>query len=118
MPSQVSIDRHILIQVRQHLFRARRVPPIPHQIAHNRKKTVHLHARTRHLIIRRISHELRSRTRCFDVGEDGIAGGAQGQGEEGGADIGGYAGEDDLFFTRGFNGGTELWVIPCTEWVS
>jgi hypothetical protein len=112
MSSQLSVNRHILIQKRQHLLGARRVPPIAHQITHNREQGVHLHAGLGHLCIRRVAHERSGGAAGFDVGEDGIPGGAEGQGEEGGADVGGDAGEDDLGFVGGFDGGAEGGVVP------
>jgi hypothetical protein len=112
MSGQLSINRHILIQVRQHLLRARRVPPVPHQITHNRKQRVHLHASLGHLRVGGVAHEGRGRARRFNVGEDGIPGGAQTEGEEGGADVGGYAGEDYLGAVGGFDGGAEGGVVP------
>jgi hypothetical protein len=113
MSRQLSINRHILIQKRQDLLGARRIPPIAHQITHNGEQTVHLDARARHLCVGRVAHERRGRAGRFDVGEDGVACGAQREREEGGADVGGYAGEDDLFFAGGFDGGTEGGVVPC-----
>jgi hypothetical protein len=107
MSRQLSINRHILIQKWQDLLGPRRVSPIAHQITHNGEQTVHLDARARHLCVGRVAHERRGRAGRFDVGEDGVACGAQREREEGGAD------EDDLLFAGGFDGGAEGGVIPC-----
>jgi hypothetical protein len=110
---QLSIHGHVLIQERHHLFGTRGVAPIAHEITHNSKERVHLHTSARHLIIGRVAYERSGRARGFDVGEDGVAGGAEGEREEGGADVGGYASDDDLFLACGFDGGAEFGVVPC-----
>jgi hypothetical protein len=71
-----------------------------------------VHAGVGHLVVGRVAHELGGCARRFDVGIDGVAGGAQAEGEEGGADIGCYAGEDYLLFACGFDGGAERGVVP------
>lgn len=114
MPSQLSINRHILVQVRQHLLSTGGVAPIAHQVTHNREQAVQLNTCAGHLVVGSVADELGGGTRGFDVGEDGVAGGAEGEGQEGGADVGGDAGKDDLFLAGGFDGGAELWVVPGT----
>lgn len=74
MPGQVPINRHILVQVWQHLLRAWRITPITHQIAHNGKQTVHLDTSACHLIVGSVAHELRCCAGRFNVGEDGVPG--------------------------------------------
>lgn len=112
MSRQIPINRHIPIQPRQYLLRTRGPAPIPHQIAHNREQRVHLHSGAGHLVVSRVAHELGGCARCFDVGVDGVAGGAQAEGEKGSADVGCYTGEDDLLLPCGLDGGAEGGVVP------
>jgi hypothetical protein len=114
MSCQLTINWHILVQVWQELFGTRSVAPVTHQITYDCEERVHLHASTRHLRVGSVTYERRGGTRGFDVGEDGVAGGAQGEGEEGCADVGGYTGKDDLFLAGRFDGGTEFGVVPGT----
>lgn len=115
MPSQLSINRHVLVQVRKDLLSTRSVAPIAHQITHNREQAVKLDTGAGHLVVGRVADELGGGARGFDIGEDGVAGGAEGEGQEGGADVRGDACEDDLFLAGGFDGCSELGVVPGAE---
>lgn len=115
MPSQVSINRHVLVKVRQQLLGTRSVPPVTHQVAHNGEEGVHLHTSARHLVVSSVAHKLGGGAGGLDVGEDGVAGSAQGERQEGGADVSGDAGEDDLLLAGGFDGGAEFGVIPSAR---
>jgi len=109
---QHPVYRHILIEPWQHVLASRRVPPITHQITHDAKRTNELHTRLLHARIRRVTDECRGGARGLDVGEDGVALGAEGEREEGGADVGCDATNDDLGLVCCFDGGAEVGIIP------
>jgi hypothetical protein len=112
VPSQLSINRHVLVQVRQQLLSTRSVAPIAHEIAHNSEEGVHLDTGAGHLVVGSVADKLGGGAGGLDVGEDGVAGGAEREGQEGGADVGGDAGEDDLLLAGCFDGLAEVGVVP------
>lgn len=116
-PSKHTIHGKVTIQVRQNLLSTRSSAPIAHQIADNREQADQLDTCLLHAGVGRVTDELRGRARALDVGEDGVALGAQRQGEEGGADVGYDAGDDDLLLSGGFDGGAEFLVVPGAEWL-
>jgi hypothetical protein len=115
MSREHAINRHVLVKIRQDLLRTRRVPPVAHQITDDGEERVQLHARPRHLRIRRIAHELGGGSRGFNVGEYSIAFLAEGQGEEGSTDIGRNACDDDLLLAGTFDGRAYIGVVPSAE---
>jgi hypothetical protein len=117
-PRQIPITRHILIQIRQHLQTPRRIPPITHQIHRDTEQAHKLHTRGLHAHIRRVSHQSSGSARSLDVGENGVALGAQGEGEERRADVGCDASDDDLRLVGCFDGGAEVGVVPGTTRIS
>lgn len=74
-----------LIQPRQNLSRARRVPPVAHQVAHDAEHADELHSRGLHAHIRRVGNEMRRGPAGFDVGPDRVTFCAEGEGSECGA---------------------------------
>ena len=116
--SKNTIDRHVLVKVRQNLLSTRGVAPVAHQVANNSEERVHLDTSSRHLVVGRIADEFSGSAGSLNIGEDGVACSTEGQGEESSADVGGDTGEDDLLLARGFDSSTELRVIPGTKSVS
>ncbi len=113
-PSKRSVDRQVLVQVRQYLLRARSSAPIPHQIADNREEGNELHTGGLHTRVCRVADELRVGTTGFNVGEDRVAFCAEGKREESGADVCCDATDDDLGLVRGTDSGPEGFVVPGT----
>jgi hypothetical protein len=113
--SQHAINRQVLCEIRHDLLGARRVPPIPHQIADDRKQRHKLHARGLHARIRRVAQQRRRGARALDVCEHGVALGAQRERHEGRAHIGDDARDDYLRLVGCFDGGAEVGVVPCAE---
>lgn len=112
-PSNVPIHGQILVEIGQDLLRAGGVPPVAHEIAHDGEHAHELHARLLHAGVCRVAHELGIRAAGLDVCEDGVALCAQGEGEEGGAHVGGDAGDNDLLLAGCADGGAEVGVVPC-----
>jgi hypothetical protein len=112
MPCQHTINWHVLVKIRQNLLGTRCIPPVAHQITHDSEERVQLHSRPRHLRIRRIAHELGGGARGFNVGEDGVAFLTEREGEEGCADVGRDARDDDLLLAGAFDGGADVGVVP------
>jgi hypothetical protein len=115
---KVTVGRHILVQIRQKLLSTRSVTPVAHQIADDSKERVHLDTSSRHLGVSRVANKLGSRAGSLYVGEDGIACCTQREGEESSAHIRGDSSNNDLLLAGGFNGSTELRIIPSTKSVS
>lgn len=111
----IRIRRKPLIQPRNDLLRAGRSAPIAHQITHDRKQRDELHARIPHPIIRHIPNEGGRGAASLDVGPDGVALCAEGEGEEGGADVGGDASDDDLAPPRRADLLPKLGVVPGVD---
>jgi hypothetical protein len=116
-PSKHAIHGKVAVQVRQNLLSTRSRTPIAHQVADNREQADQLDARLLHAGVGRVADQLRGRAGALDVGEDGVALGAQRQGEESGADIGHDAGDDDLLLAGCLDGGAELLVVPGAGWL-
>lgn len=114
-PRHIPISRQIRIQPRQNLRTTRLPPPITHKIHNNSKDALQHHPRRDHPIISISSQFIRKGTARLRVGEDGVALGAQRQGQELGADVRGDAGEDDLGFILGADGGAEVGVVPGVD---
>jgi hypothetical protein len=113
--SQHAINRQVLREIRHNLLGARRVPPIPHQIADDRKQRHKLHTRGLHARIGRVAQQRRRGARALDVCEDGVALGAERERHEGRAHVGYDAGDDNLRLVGCFNGGAEVGIVPCAE---
>ena len=111
-PSKHTIHGQIAVKVRQNFLSTRSSSPIAHQVADNREQADELDARLLHARVGRVADQLRGRARALDVGEDGVALGAQRKGEEGGAHISDDAGDDDLLLAGGLDGGAELLIVP------
>ena len=112
--SNVSVDRQVLVKVRKDLLGTRDIPPVAHQIADDGEHADELDACLLHAGVGRVADELGVSAASFDVGEDGVALSAERQSEEGGADVGGDAGDDDLLLAGGLDGGAEIGVVPST----
>lgn len=112
--SNVSVDRQVPVKVRKDLLGTRDIPPVAHQIADDGEHADELDACLLHAGVGRVADELGVSAASFDVGEDGVALGAERQSEEGGADIGGDTGDDDLLLAGGLDGGAEIGVVPST----
>ena len=84
-PRHVPIHRQILVQERQQLQTARRVPPIAHQVHDDGEESLQDHACVLHAPVRVRGEAVRECAACFCVGDDGVAFGAEGEGEEFGA---------------------------------
>lgn len=115
MPSKHTIDGEIRVQERQDLLSTRSAAPVSHQVADNGEERDELYASLLHARVRRVADKLGVRARSLDVCEDGVALGAEGKSEEGGADVGGDACYDDLLFAACFDGGLKLGVVPGTD---
>lgn len=115
VPRQIAINRHILVQIRQNLLRARRAPPIPHQITHNRKQTIHLYARPRHLLIRRIPHQRRRRPTRLNIRIHTIPRRPQTQAQKRSAHVRRDARDNDLLLAASFNSRAKLRVVPRVD---
>lgn len=112
---QVSIDRQILVQVGKDFLRARYVPPVAHKVTHNGKHANKLDACLLHAGICRVPNELRIGAAGLNVCENRVALCPKRQREEGGAHISCDARNDDLLLSGGFDGGTEVGVVPSTD---
>ena len=117
-PSKITIGGHVTVQIREDLSRTRGVPPVPHQIADNGEQAHKLDTSLLHAGVGNVTDKLRSSAGGLDVGKDGVAFSAEREREEGGADVGGDAGDDDLGLVGGFDGGAELGVVPgAVRWL-
>ena len=114
-PSNIPIRRQISIQPRQNLLTPRRIAPIPHQIHHNSKHALQHHPRILHPRIRIIRQLLREGAARLRVGENRVPFRAERKGQELGADVRGDAGEDDLGFIGGADGGAEIGIVPGVD---
>src|SRR5689334_852205 len=86
--SKVAVHRHVLVKVRQKLLSTRSVAPVTHQVADNGKERVHLHTSLGHLVVCGVTDELGGRAGSLDVGENGVPGSTERQGQEGGTHVG------------------------------
>ena len=111
-----AIDREIGVQPGQDLRGARHVAPITHQIAYDGEEADELDAGAHHAQVGGGGDERACGAAGFDVGPNGVAGGAEGEGAEGRADVGDDAGDDNLRFIRGAYGGLEVGVVPGVNW--
>ena len=114
-PRNIPIRRQILIQPRQNLLTPRRIAPIPHQIHHNGKNPLQHHPRILHPRVRIIRQLLRERPTPFRIRKHRVPFRAEGERQELGADVRGDAGEDDLRFIGGADGGAEIGVVPGVD---
>ena len=110
--SHHSVNGQVLVQVREQLLRTGGVAPVPHQIAHNREERDELYTSLLHACVCCVTYELRVSTAGFNVGKDGVALGAEGEGEESGANVCGDAADDDLGLVCGADSGLEVLVVP------
>jgi len=106
------IDRVILSQESQNLNRTRSAAPVPHQVAYDAEEADELHARGRHAVVGDVTDKLGRRAGSLDVGPDVVAFGAQGEGAEGGADVSGDAGQNDLLLASRSDCFAELRIVP------
>lgn len=114
-PGDIAIARHPLVNPREELRRARRVPPVAHELADNIKHAHHVHPGTNHLVVGNVADGRRDGAAGLNHGPDRVPLGAQGAGEEGRADVGDDAGEHDLGAVGCFDGGAEVGVVPGVD---
>ena len=112
--SNVTVDREVPVKVGQNLLGTRDVPPVTHQVTDDGEHADELDACLLHAGVGRVADELGVGAASLDVGEDGVTLGAERESEEGGADIGGDTGDDDLLLAGGLDGGAEIGVVPGT----
>ena len=84
-PRHVPVHRQVLVQKRQQLQASGRVPPIAHQVHDDGEESLEDDAGVLHSAVRVVGEPLREGSAGFRVGEDGVAFGAEGEGEEFGA---------------------------------
>ena len=84
-PRHIPIHRQIPVQKRQQLRAARRVPPIAHQVHDDGEEALQDHACVFHAAVRVRGEAAGECPARFGVGDDGVAFGAEGEGEEFGA---------------------------------
>ena len=84
MPKPITEKRGVgsLIQPGQNLSRARCVPPVAHQVAHDAEHADELHSRGLHAHIRCFGDEMRRNPAGFDVGPDRVTFCTEGEGSE------------------------------------
>lgn len=128
-PCNVPVYRQVLIQERQQLQASGRIPPITHEVHDDGKESLKNDAGTLHSAICVVRESLGESATGFGVGKDGVAFGAEGEGEEFGAwfdtrwwfarcglegwtilltDVGGDSSEDDLTFVLSNYRGPEV----------
>ena len=110
--SDHTVDREVLVKERKNLLSTGGVAPVTHEIADNGEERDELDTSLLHARVGSVTDELRVGAGGLDVGEDGVALGAEGEGKEGSADVGGDAGNDDLLLAGGLDGGLEFRVVP------
>ena len=115
-PRQHPKPWQILVQIRQHLRRTRRVPPVAHKITNDSKQRDKVHTSFFHARVGRITVQRGRGTGALDVGEDGVAFCTEGEGKEGSANIRHDAADDDLLFAGCFDGVTELGIVPSAKY--
>lgn len=113
--SHVASSRVVLSEPGVDLSSTRLVSPIAHELADDGEQTDNLNTGVAHAVVGHVTDELGGGARGFHVGPDGEAGVAKGQREEGGADVGGDAGEDDLGLVGGADGVAELFAVPGVD---
>jgi hypothetical protein len=111
-PSKHTINRQVLIEVRQDLSGTRSRTPIAHKITDNREKANKLNTSTLHARVGGVTDELGGGAGAFDVGKDRVAFGAERKSEKSGAHVGDDASNDDLLLAGCFDCSAELGVIP------
>lgn len=113
--SHIAPDREVSVQPGDHLLGTRGVPPVPHEIASNGEQAHGVHASLGHSVVGDVADKLRGGSGRLDVGPDGIASLTERKSQEGGADVGRDAGNDDLLLLGGLDSVAELLVVPGVD---
>lgn len=91
------------------------VAPVAHEVADNGEQADNLDTGVGHAVVGDVADESRVGARGLGVGPDGVALLTQGQSQEGGADVGGDTGHDDLGSVVRADGLAELLVVPGVD---
>jgi len=110
--SQHTVGGKVLVKVGEELLSTGGVAPVAHEVAGDAEHANELDASLLHARVGSIADKTRVGTGSLNVGEDGVALGAEGEGKEGGADIGGDTGNDDLLLAGSLDGLAEFGVVP------